>query len=116
MTYNFKLAERMRAELDGIPCVEKKMFGGVGYLPHATLAPGASVACGILGDDLIVRVSNDDYDKLLKRTHVKLFTLKNTPKGMKGWILVEPAGYKTAKQLSQWIKTGVDFALTLPPK
>ncbi len=110
MAYNLKLAERIRAELDGIPVVEKKMFGGVGYMLHGNLA------CGILGDDLIVRVSNDDYDTFLKRAHVKLFTMKNTPKGMKGWILVEPAGYKTAKQLAQWIKTGVDFALTLPPK
>lgn len=110
MAYDLKLVERIRAKLNGIPCIEKTMFGGVGYMLHGNMA------CGILGDDLIVRVSDDDYDKFLKRTHVKLFTMKNTSRGMKGWILVEPAGYKTAKQLSQWIKTGVDFALKLPPK
>ncbi len=110
MAYNLKLAERIRTELNGIPCVEKKMFGGVGYMLHGNMA------CGILGDDLIVRVSNDDYDACLKRAHIKLFTTKNTPNGMKGWILVESGGYKTAKQLAQWIKTGIDFALTLPPK
>jgi hypothetical protein len=35
---------------------------------------------------------------------------------MKGWLLVEPDGYKTAKQLSTWVKLGVEFALTLTPK
>lgn len=110
MAYHLKLAERMRTELNGIPFVEKKMFGGVGFLVHGNMA------CGILRNDLIVRVSSDDYDKFLKQAHVKLFTMKSTSKGMKGWLLVEPAGYKTAKQLARWIKTGVDFALTLPPK
>jgi TfoX/Sxy family transcriptional regulator of competence genes len=110
MAYSLKLAERIRAELNGSPTIEKKMFGGAGYLLNGNMA------CGILGDDLIVRVSNEEYDQFLKRAHVKIFTMKNTPKGMKGWILVEPAGCKTAKQLAQWIKTGVDFALTLPPK
>ena len=32
MAYNLKLAERIQAELNGIPFVEKKMFGGVGYM------------------------------------------------------------------------------------
>jgi hypothetical protein len=35
---------------------------------------------------------------------------------MKGWLMVEPDGYKTAKQVSAWVKEGVDFALTLPAK
>jgi len=35
---------------------------------------------------------------------------------MKGWLLVEPGGVKTAKQLSAWVKEGVEFALTLPSK
>lgn len=53
MAYNTKLAERIRAEMKGLPVVEKKMFGGVGYMlngnTHA-LRPqrGACVACGIL--------------------------------------------------------------------
>lgn len=35
---------------------------------------------------------------------------------MKGWLIVEPDGYKTDKQLGDWVKEGVEFALTLPPK
>jgi hypothetical protein len=40
MAYNLKLAERIRSELDGVPFVEKKMFGGVGFL----LKEGAAFA------------------------------------------------------------------------
>jgi hypothetical protein len=32
MAYNLKLTERIQAELNGIPFVEKKMFGSVGYI------------------------------------------------------------------------------------
>ena len=35
---------------------------------------------------------------------------------MKGWLVVEPDGIKTAKQLDTWVKLGIEFALTLPPK
>ena len=110
MAYNLKLAERIRAEVEGMPAIEKKMFGGVGYMLNGNMA------CGILGDDLIVRVKVEDYEKLLQRAHVKIFTMKSGPRPMKGWLMVQPAGYKTAKQLGAWVKTGVEFASTLPPK
>ena len=118
MAYNLKLAERIRTELQGLPVVEKKMFGGVGYILNGNtpaLAPGASVACGILGEDMILRVSVDEYETLLKRAHVKIFTMKGGPKPMKGWLMVEPEGCKTKKQLSAWVSKGVEFTLTLPP-
>jgi len=110
MAYDLKLAERIRAEVQGLPIIEKKMFGGVGYMLHGNMA------VGILGDDLIVRVGVDDYESMLKRTHVKIFTMKGSPKPMKGWLMVEPSGTKTAKGLAQWVKLGVEFALTLSPK
>jgi TfoX/Sxy family transcriptional regulator of competence genes len=110
MAYNLKLAERIRAEVQGLPVFEKKMFGGVGYMLNGNMA------CGILGDDLIVRVGLDEYDSLLKRAHVKIFTMKGSPKPMRGWIMVEPGGYRTGKQLGAWVKMGVEFASSLPPK
>ena len=110
MAYNQKLAERIRAKTEGLPLIEKKMFGGVGYLLHGNMA------CGILGNDLIVRVPLDEYEKMLKRAHVKIFTMKSGPRPMKGWIMVEPDGYKTSDLLGKWVKIGIEFAATLPPK
>lgn len=110
MAYDLKLAERIRLEMKGLPIIEKKMFGGVGYILNGNMA------VGILGDDLIVRVPLENYEKLLKRAHVKIFTMKNGLRPMKGWLMVEPSGIKSAKSLSQWINAGVEFSASLPPK
>jgi TfoX/Sxy family transcriptional regulator of competence genes len=108
MAYDLKLAERIRSELNGMPFVEKKMFGGVGLLLNGNLA------CGVHKDDLIVRVDPEKHTTLLKKPHAKPFDLTGKP--MKGWLLVEADGVKTDKHLSAWVKEGVEFALTLPPK
>ena len=108
MPYNIQLAERMRVELSGVPVTEKKMFGGVGFLLHGNMA------VGVHKDDLIVRCEPAKHDQLIKKPGAKLFDISGRP--MKGWLLVEPAGCKTKKQLSAWIKEGIEFALTLPPK
>lgn len=110
MAYNLDLAKRIAAEVTGLPIVEKKMFGGVGYMLNGNMA------CGILGVDLIVRVSLDDYTQLLKQPSVKIFTMKNGPRPMKGWLMVEPEGYGSAQQLGAWVKLGVEYASSLPPK
>ena len=110
MAYNLKLAKRIRIEVQGLPIIEKKMFGGVGYMLQGNMA------VGILGEDLIVRVGVDEYESMLKRAHVKIFTMKGSPKPMKGWLMVEPSGTKSAKRLAQWVKLGVEFAAALPPK
>ncbi len=110
MAYNLELEKRIAAEVQGLPIVGKKMFGGVGYMLNGNMA------CGILDEDLIVRVSLDDYARLLEQPHVKVFTMKGSPKPMKGWLMVEPEGCKTVSQLGQWLKLGVEFASTLPPK
>ena len=108
MAYDTKLAERIRSGLEGLPFVEKKMFGGVGFLITGNMA------CGVNKDDLIVRVDPEEHGTLLKKPHVRPFDLTGKP--MKGWLVVEPDGCKTEKQLNTWIKKGVEFASTLPPK
>jgi TfoX/Sxy family transcriptional regulator of competence genes len=108
MAYNLRLAERIRYQLEGMPYIEKKMFGGVSYLLHGNMA------CGVIKDDLIVRVDPQEQFTLLKKPHVKLFDMTGRP--MKGWLVVEPDGIKTARQIGMWVKRGSEFALTRPPK
>jgi len=108
MAYNEKLAERIRAEIVGIRFVEKKMFGGVGFLVHGNMA------CGVHRDNMIVRVDPEKNEKLLKKKHTHVFDITGRP--MKGWLMVEPDGCRTAKQVSAWVKEGLEFALTLPAK
>ena len=109
MAYDLELAKRIRAKIAGLPTLEeKKMFGGVGFLLNGNLA------CGVNKDRMIVRVDPNKHAELLTRAHVHPFDITGKP--MKGWLIVEPEGHKTDKQLSAWVKEGVDFALTLPKK
>jgi TfoX/Sxy family transcriptional regulator of competence genes len=108
MAYDLKLAERIRSQMDGISFIEKKMFGGVGFLLNGNMA------CGVNKDNLIVRIDPNKQDALLKKPHAKPFDLTGKP--MKGWLVIEADGVKTDKQLSAWVKEGIEFASALPPK
>lgn len=109
MPYDDKLAERIRAKLKGTRgLVEKKMFGGVGFMINGNMA------CGVHKADLIVRLSVEDADAALKRAHVHVFDMTGRP--MKGWVTVQPDGLKTDKALLGWIDSGVALARSLPPK
>ena len=108
MAYNENLAERIRSQFGKVPFVEKKMFGGVGFLVHGNMA------VGVYKEDMIVRVEPSKYEKLMKKSHTKVFDITGKP--MKGWIMVEPEVLRTAKQVNTWVKEGIEFALTLPPK
>lgn len=109
MAYDESLAERVRARLRrkrGF--VEKKMFGGVGFLLHGNMC------VGIWKDSLVVRLGPNGYDSALDEPHVRPFDI--TGKAMTGWVLVEPAGVADDEELQHWIDTAVRFVGTLPPK
>ena len=108
MAYNLELAERVKSKLAGKRFVEKKMFGGVGYMLRGNMA------CGVHGDGLIVRVDPEAHAGLLKRPHARPFDLTGKP--MKGWLIVDAAGCKTEQQLADWVNEGVTFAMSLPAK
>ena len=108
MAYDARLAERIRKQLEALPFVEKKMFGGVGFLL------GGNMSVGVYQDDLVVRVDPAKSSRLLGKPHARPFDITGRP--MKGWLLVAPAGVRTDSQLRAWVKEGVEFASTLPPK
>ncbi len=109
MAYSEDLAKRMRLELRRTPGLEeKKMFGGIGFLVHGNMA------CGVHAQDLIVRLGAAEYESALKKPHVKVFDMTGRP--MTGWIVVKPGGYASKEALQGWIRRGVKFANSLPPK
>jgi len=109
MAYDEGLVQRMREMIEDQPMLdEKKMFGGAAFMING------NVACGVVNDELIVRVGPDLYEKSLKQDHVKVFDFTGRP--MQGWIMVQPGGYETDKALRDWVEKGIKFALTLPPK
>jgi hypothetical protein len=109
MAYDENLARRMRAEIGSLPgLVEKKMFGGVGFMVQGNMA------CGIHDRDLIVRVGPERYEQALAQLHTRPFDMTGRP--MSGWVMVAPPGVADAGEFAAWIRVGVEYALSLPPK
>jgi len=109
MAYDAGLAQRVREILEEQTGFnEKKMFGGICYLLNGNMA------CGILNDDLIVRVGTKSYENALKLPNTRIFDITGKP--MKGWIMVSSEGYESDEDLLDWVRQGVMFARSLRPK
>ena len=109
MAYDEGLAQRVREIIEEqIGFNEKKMFGGVCYLLNGNMA------CGILNDNLIVRVGPKKYEDSLKLPSTRKFDITGKP--MKGWVMVSSDACETDKDLFKWVHKGVHCALSLPPK
>lgn len=109
MAYDQGLAQRIReivSKNEGFD--EKKMFGGLCFLLNGNMA------CGILKEDLIVRVGPQNYTDALKRKHARQFDMTGKP--MKGWVMVSGEGLQTDNALLKWVRQGMNVALSLPPK
>lgn len=109
MGYDEGLAHRVRQlfEREG-HFVERKMFGGVAFMINGNMA------CGITGEDLMVRVGKESYEDALAKPHVKPFDMTGRP--MKGWVSVGAEAIAEETQLNQWVQRGMHTARSLPPK
>ncbi|MEX1254523.1 MAG: TfoX/Sxy family protein [Dehalococcoidia bacterium] len=109
MAYDEKLADRVRKALgpDG-GLTERKMFGGIAFMLRGNMC------CGIVKDELMVRVGPDAFDDALRQPHARPMDFTGRP--MKGMVYVSAAGLRTAPALRKWVQRGVDFASTLPAK
>ena len=109
MAYDQDLARRIRELLAGSPGLEeKRMFGGVGFLLQGNMA------CGVHGDELIVRVGPVKDTEALAEPHTRPFDMTGRP--MAGWVMVAPGGFTGKEDLQRWVERGLQFARTLPAK
>ena len=109
MVYDEGLLQRVREAMAVHPVAdEKKMFGGVGFMIEG------NIACGVLKDELIVRVGPRSYQAALEHRHIREFDI--TGRSMKGWIMVQAESYESDQALKEWVERGIEFALTLLPK
>jgi hypothetical protein len=110
MAYDEDLANRIRELMGAEPDVtEMKMFGGMAFLVGGHMSVGASGQGG-----LMVRCSPDDTDKLLEKRHAQPFEMRG--RAMRGWLRVNSEGVRTKRELEPWVKRGVAYARSLPPK
>ena len=110
MAYDERLAHRIRALLEGEPGVtEQSMFGGLAFLIGGNMAVAASGQGGLL-----VRADPATSDALLSSTGVRPMEMDG--RQMRGWLRVDDEPVRTKRQLEKWVRIGVSYARTLPPK
>ena len=110
MAYNQDLANRLRDFLAGEEGItEQRMFGGLAFLVNGNMSVAASGQGGLL-----VRVDPKDTDELLAKPHAQPFEMRGRP--MDGWLRVDAEGARTKRQLEPWVRRGVTYARSLPPK
>lgn len=109
MAYDEGLAQRVREVLsERQDIAEKRMFGGLSFLLNGNMA------VGVIGEELIVRVGPQAYEKALDDAYTRTFDF--TGRAMSGWVVVEPDGLENDDELTDWVMRGVGFAGTLPGK
>jgi TfoX/Sxy family transcriptional regulator of competence genes len=110
MAYDEDLTNRIRELVAGEPDItEQKMFGGLAFLVGGNMSVAASGQ-----RDLMVRVDPEDTDALVAKPHAKPFEMRG--RAMQGWLRVDAEGLRTKRQLEPWVRRGVAYARSLPPK
>jgi hypothetical protein len=109
MAFDEELAARVRRHLTRRRRFEeRKMFGGLAFMVDGHMA------CGILEDQLMVRVGPDAYDAVLRLPHAHRMEFTGRP--MRGFVMIDRAGLSSSKALGAWIDRGTDYVTSLPPK
>jgi len=110
VAYDEDLANRIRELMAGdVVFSEMRMFGGLAFLVGGHMAVAASGQGG-----LMVRVDPAQTDALVEKPHAGPFEMRG--RAMQGWLRVDADGVRTKRQLEPWVRRGVAYARSLPPK
>lgn len=107
MAFDEQLAERVASVLEDVPDVrEQQMFGGIAFLV------GGHMTCGVVGDELMLRLGAEGADAALDKPHVR--PMDFTGKPMSTMVFVEPTGIESEAALAGWIGRALTYVQTLP--
>ena len=110
MAYDEELANRIRELVATDPDIsEQRMFGGLAFLVAGHMSVAASGQGG-----LMVRIDPEATDALVAKSHARPLEMRG--RAMQGWLRVDAEGLRTKRQLEPWVKRGVAYARSLPPK
>ena len=111
MAYDEELAQQIRVALGARKGVtETKMFGGIAFMINGNMA------CGVMKDEMLVRVPQEEADALSKSPGAHRFAMMARRPPAKGFILVGGSGIDSKTKVQKWVARGADFAITLPTK
>ena len=110
MAYDEGLATRIREAIGNRSgLAEKRMFGGLAFMVAGHMAVSASSQGGLL-----LRVDPAQGADLLGDSRVTRFAMGG--REMDGWLRVDIDGSATDDELERWVRHGVAYARSLPPK
>lgn len=89
--------------------VEMRMFGGLAFLVNGNMSVAASG-----GGGLMLRCAPADTERLVSEAGVARMEMRG--RSMDGWLRIEPEVIASDGSLARWVRVGVDYARTLPPK
>ncbi|MFO1078606.1 MAG: TfoX/Sxy family protein [Planctomycetota bacterium] len=109
MSYDEGLAERIRRVLAGdLRVTTRRMFGGIAWLCNGHMT------CGIVGDDLMLRLGDEGAAAALKSRGVR--PMDFTGKPLRSMVYVDASEVRTQAQVKRWVARAVEFTDGLPPK
>jgi hypothetical protein len=108
LAFDDELAERVRNVLGDEAAVEKRMFGGLAFMV------GGHMACGIVGDQLMVRLGVEGVEQALTEPYVRPMDFTGRPLHSMAFVAAE--GVRDDDALSAWVRRTLAFVATLPPK
>ncbi|HLL68480.1 MAG TPA: TfoX/Sxy family protein [Micromonosporaceae bacterium] len=110
MAYDVELADRVRAVVQAEPGVtERRMFGGLAFLMRGNMAVSASSQGGLL-----LRVDPTQTQSLISEPHVRRFQMRG--REMDGWLRLDAEVVAADDDLRGWVRHGVEYARSLPPR
>jgi TfoX/Sxy family transcriptional regulator of competence genes len=113
VAYDVGLADRIRSVLAGIDgaagATEKKMFGGLAFLIGGNMAVSASGEGGLL-----LRADPAASEALCAHPGVERAVMRG--RAMDGWLRVDDSAIASRDELERWVRIGVEYAGSLPPK
>mgnify|MGYP001191337062 CR=1 FL=1 len=104
------LAKRIRPLVSRKPeIVEKKMFGGIGFMFNGNMAVGTTAK-----GEMLVRIDPAKRTSALARPGA--FEMSMGERAMTGFVAVTADIVNDPDELKAWIKYAIDYVRTLPPK
>jgi TfoX/Sxy family transcriptional regulator of competence genes len=107
MPYNIELENKIEV-LQPSGFEKRKMFGGIGYLFNGNMG------IGIYRDSLVLRLGEENAERVLREKGARPFDITGRP--MKGWLMVDEAGWRDDGNLAAWLSLARAHALSLPAK
>jgi len=108
MAYDESLADRVRTLLEAdAGFTERKMFGGIAFMLDGHMC------CGVVDNDLMLRLGPDGADTALERPHVRPMDFTGRP--LSSMVFVAPEGLQ-GRSLRAWVEQAAAFTRSLPPK